>query len=166
MLLASVVFAAGCGGGEQAPKDSAEEQSTQEQGTNAERTEDTGMDKGKAGEGSGQEVTLKLEGDAGTGFSGVCNVGGQEEDLAGETPQSFVYDLPKDQKLDCEVRKSDSDSGTLKVTLTAPGNNIVQQTNTPGGSINLSFSGSGVTSSGSFSSNSVVQQNSSSSSSH
>lgn len=121
------------------------------------------MAKGTADEGSGQEVTLKLEGDAGTGFSGVCNVGDQEEELAGETPQSFVYELPEGQTLDCEIRKSDSGSGSLKVTLTAPGNNIVQQTNTPGGSINLSFSGSGVTSSTSSSSNSVVQQSSSNS---
>jgi len=123
------------------------------------------MEKGTADEGSGQEVTLKLEGDAGTGFSGVCNVGDQEEDLAGETPQSFVYEMPEGQTLNCEIRKSDSGSGSLKVTLTAPGNNIVQQTNTPGGSINLSFSGSGVTSSTSSSSNSVVQQSSSSSNS-
>lgn len=172
MLLASLVFVTGCGGDEQAQEDPAEEQSTQaqtteqtEQGTSAERAEDTGMDKGTAGEGSGQEVTLKIEGDPGTEFSGVCSAGDQEEDLAGEVPQSFVYELPESQKLDCEIRKSDSDSGTLKVTLTAPGNNIVQQTNTPGGSINLSFSGSGVTSSTSStssSSNSVVQQSSSS----
>lgn len=172
MLLASVIFITGCGGDEQAQEDPAEEQSTQaqtteqtEQATNAERAEGAGMDKGMTSEGSGQEVTLKMEGDTGTEFSGVCSTGDQEEDLAGEIPQSFVYELPEGQKLDCEISKSDSDSGTLKVTLTAPGNNIVQQTNTPGGSINLSFSGSGVTSSTSSSSNSVIQQNSSSSNS-
>lgn len=167
-LLASVVFVTGCGGDEQAQKDPAEEQSTTEQTeqtTNAERTEDTGMDKGTASAGSSQEVTLKIEGDPGTGFSGVCSAGDQEEELAGEAPRSFVYDLPEGQKLDCEIRKSGQDSGSLKVTLTAPGSNIVQQTNTPGGSLNLSFSESGVTSSSSSassSSRSVVQQSSSS----
>lgn len=171
-LLASVIFVTGCGGDEQAQEDPAEEQSTPaqtteqaEQTTNAERTEDTAMDKGTASEGSGQEVTLKIEGDPGTEFSGVCNVGGQEKELAGETPQSLVYDLPEGQKLDCEIRKSGADSGSLKVTLTVPGNNIVQTTNAPGGSLNLSFSESGVTSSSSSassSSSSIVQQSSSS----
>ncbi len=171
-LLASVVFVTGCGGDEQAQEDPAEEPSTPaqtteqaEQTTNAERMEDTGMDKGTASEGSGQEVTLKIEGDPGTEFTGVCSAGDQEEELAGETPRSFVYSLPEGQKLNCEIRKSGPDSGILKVTLTAPGNNIVQTINTPGGSLNLSFSESGVTSSSSSassSSSSIVQQSSSS----
>ncbi len=169
-LLASVVLVTGCGGDEQAQESPDDEQSTPaqtttEQTTNAERTEDTGMDKGTVGEGSGQEVTLKIEGDPGTTFSGACNIGDREDELVGEIPQSFLYELSEGQKLACEIRKSDQDSGSLKVTLTAPGNNIVQQTNTPGGSINLSLSESGVTSSSSSassSSNSVVRQSSSS----
>ena len=123
------------------------------------------MDKGTVGEGPGQEVTLKIEGDPGTTFSGACNIGDREDELIGEIPQSFVYELSEGQKLACEIRKSDQDAGSLKVTLTAPGSNIVEQTNTPVGSLNLSLSESGVTSSSSSassSSSSVVQQNSSS----
>ncbi|CAA9457141.1 MAG: hypothetical protein AVDCRST_MAG37-3160 [uncultured Rubrobacteraceae bacterium] len=166
LLLASVVLVTGCGGDEQTSEDTAEDQSNPsqtteqaERATNAERAEDTGMDRdATARESTSQEVTLKIEGDPGTTFSGACNVGDQREEITGEAPQNFVYDLPEGQKLNCEVRKSGSDSGSLKVTLTAPGNNIVQQTNTPGGSLNLSFSGSGATSSSGGNSSSIIQQ--------
>lgn len=169
-LLGSVVFVIGCGGEEQAQESPGETQETPartaeqtEQDTSAQRTEGTEMNSGTVGESSVQEVMLEIEGDPGTEFSGVCSVGDRQEELVGETPQSFVYDLPEDQKLDCEIRKSDQGSGSLKVVLTAPGNTIIQQTNTPGGSINLSFSESGVTSSSSSaSSSSVIQQSSSS----
>ncbi len=157
VLLTSVVLVTGCGGDEQAREDAAKNQNApaqtteqSEQGTSAEQTEDAEMDRDTTvGESARQEVTLKLEGDPGTAFSGACNVGDQGEEITGEVPQSFVYELPEGQKLDCEVRKSGPDSGSLKVTLTAPGSNIVQQTNTPGGSLNLSFSGSGAASSSS-----------------
>ena len=173
MLLTSVVLVTGCGGDEPEGEDAAKDQNApaqtteqSEQGTNAEQTEDTEMDRDiTVGESTSQEVTLKLEGAPGTAFSGTCNVGDQGEEITGEVPQSFIYELAESQKLDCEVRKSGSDSGSLKVTLTTPGSSIVQQTNTPGGSLNLTFSGSGSASSSSSatsSSNSIVQQNSSS----
>ncbi len=159
MLLASAIFVTGCGGDEKAQDDSAEEQTESTEARTEARGERTG------GERSG-EVALEIEGDPGTAFSGVCSVGDEEEEIEGEVPESFAYDL-KGQQLECEIQKQGTDAGNLRVVLTAPGNNIVQQTSTPGGTINLTFSGNGVSSSSSTSSStsssSVNQVNSSSS---
>lgn len=150
-FLALIVFATGCGGDEQ--EDPAQDQTTQEQSaapTTNDEKENTG------GKSSGQEVTLRLEGDPGTEFSGVCSVGGEEEELDGQVPESFVYEL-NGQELECEIRKG-TDAGNLTVLLTAPGNNIVQQTSTPGGTINLMFSENGVSSSTSSASSNSANQ--------
>ncbi len=161
-LLASVIFAAGCGGSEETQGDSAEETTTKDEA----RKEDT--KKGKestGGESSDQVVTLSLEGDAGTGFSGTCSVGDQEESLEGEVPESFSYDLGG-QQLECEIQKQAGD-GTLEVLLAGPGDRIRQQIGSSRGTINLTYSengGSSSSTSSSGSSSSVNQVVSSSSS--
>jgi len=92
--------------------------------------------------GRGERVSLEIRGSPGTAFSGVCSVGDEEAELAGEVPQRFVY-YPEGRKIHCELRKEDAGSGKLKVVLAAPGNRIVQQTNAEGGSLKLTFSGNG-----------------------
>lgn len=165
-LLASVVFAAGCGGSEETQGGSAEETTTYDEA----RTEDMKQSKeGTKGEGSDREVTLSLEGDAGTVFSGTCSVGDEEESFEGQVPESFSYELGGRQ-LECEIQKQDG-SGTLEVLLTGPGDRIRQQTDSPGDTINLTYSENGsssstTSSSGSSSSvNQVVSSSSSGSSS-
>lgn len=162
ILLSLVVFAAGCGGSEETQDDSAEETTTKDEA----RKEDTkkGAESTK-GEGSGRGVTLSLEGDAGTGFSGTCSVGDEVESFEGEVPESFSYDLGG-QQLECEIRKQAGD-GTLEVLLTGPGDRIRQQIGSSGGTINLTYSengGSSSSTSSSGSSSSVNQVVSSSSS--
>jgi hypothetical protein len=161
-LLASIVFVAGCGAGEDTQGDSAEETTTKDEA----RKEDTKRDKDSTkGEGSGREVTLSLEGDSGVGFSGTCSVGDEEESFEGQVPESFSYDLGG-QQLECEIQKQAGD-GTLKVLLTGPGDRIRQQIGSSGGTINLTYSENGVSSSStssSGSSSSVNQAVSSSSS--
>ena len=165
-LLASVVFAAGCGGSEETQGGSAEETTTDHEA----RMEATKKSKESTeGEGSDQEITLSLEGDAGTGFSGTCNVGDEEESFEGQVPESFSYESGGRQ-LQCEIQKQDG-SGTLEVLLTGPGDRIRQQTDNPGGTINLTYSENGSASSSSSSSvssssvNQVVSNSSSGSSS-
>lgn len=149
-LLAVMVFATGCGGDEEAKDDPGEQQDTQGQTTEqTENTEDR-TENTKAGEektgggGSGREVTLSLEGDPGTGFSGTCNVGDKENEISGQVPESFGYDL-EGQQLQCEIRQEDA--GSLEVLLTGPGDRIQQQINSPGGTISLTYSEDGVSSS-------------------
>jgi len=179
-LLTAAILVTGCGAEEETQDDRADKQNTQEQ--TAERTEERNRDKertkedtrvekkGDKDKGSGGEVALEIGGDPGTAFSGVCSVGDEENEIGGEVPESFSYELGGRQ-LECEIRKEGTDSGALKVLLTGPGDRIEQQINSPGGAINLVYSENGVSSStsssgsSSGSSSSVNQVVSSSSSS-
>ena len=157
-LLATAVLAAGCGGGEEAQDDGAEEQATSGQTTEqTANTEDTTVGEERtSGEGSDREVTLSIEGNPGTGFSGTCNVGDEENELSGQVPESFGYDL-EGQQLECEIQQEGA--GSLEILLTGPGDRIEQRISNPGGTISLAYSENGVSSStsSSGSSNSVNQ---------
>ena len=163
-LLATAVLAAGCGGGEEAQDDGAEEQATSGQTTEqTANTEDTTVGEERtSGGGSDREVMLSIEGNPGTGFSGTCNVGDEENELSGQVPESFGYDL-EGQQLECEIRQEDP--GSLEILLTGTGDRIEQQINNPGGTISLTYSENGVSSlissSGSSSSVNQVVSNSS-----
>ena len=131
--------------------------STEDTEAGTTRAEDTGARDGdNAAEGNGrateegsgedgrrdERVSLEIRGSPGTAFSGVCSIGDEEAELAGEVPQRFVY-YPEGRKIHCELRKEDAGSGNLKVVLAAPGNRIVQQTNAESGAVELTFSGNG-----------------------
>ena len=154
-LLATAVLAAGCGGGDEAQDTSG--QATEQTANIEDTTEDTTVGEERTdGGGSGREVTLNIEGDTGTGFSGTCSVGGEENELSGQVPESFGYDL-EGQQLECEIRQEDT--GSLDILLTGPGDRIEQRINAPGGTINLVYSENGVSSSTSSSgSSSSVNQ--------
>ena len=87
------------------------------------------------------EVVLRLEGGPRTTFSGLCSVGNEQSVLDGKVPKSFTFD-PRGRELSCRIQKRDDGRGALKIILTA-GNTTrsVQQTNAPGGTINLSYPG-------------------------
>ena len=169
-LLATAILATGCGAEEKTQDDRADEQSAREQTT--ERTEERTKEytkvgkKGDEDKSSGGEVALEVGGDPGTAFSGICCIGDEENEISGEAPESFSYEL-EGQQLECEIRKEGTDSGALEVLLTGPGDRIEQRIDSPGGTINLVYSENGVSSStsSSGSSSSVNQVISSSSSS-
>ena len=173
-LLAAAILVTGCGAEEKTQDDRTDKQNTREQTAerNKDRTkEDTKVGKkGDEDKGSGGEVALEIGGDPGTAFSGVCSIGDEKNEIGGEVPESFSYELGGRQ-LECEIRKEGTDSGALKILLTGPGDRIEQQINSPGGAINLVYSENGVSSStsssgsSSGSSSSVNQVVSSSSSS-
>ena len=175
-LLAAAILVTGCGAEEEKQDDRADKQNTREQtaerNRNKDRTkEDTKVGKkGDEDKGSGGEVSLEIGGDPGTAFSGVCSIGDEKNEIGGEVPESFSYELGGRQ-LECEIRKEGTDSGALKILLIGPGDRIEQQINSPGGAINLVYSENGVSSStsssgsSSGSSSSVNQVVSSSSSS-
>ncbi len=86
-------------------------------------------------------VAIRLEGDPKTTFSGLCSVGEEHNVLSGRVPKRFTFDL-KGRKLSCRIEKQDQGEGDLKVVLVAGDTTrSVQQTNSPGGVINVSYKG-------------------------
>ncbi len=100
--------------------------------------EDASMD---SEDGSAQKVTLKIGGDDGTLFSGMCIVGGQEEIIGGRVPARYEFNLGGD-RLECGIRNKGG--GALEVVLAA-GSNVrsVQQTDAQKATINLAYSSNG-----------------------
>ena len=87
------------------------------------------------------EVLIRLEGDPKTTFSGLCSVGEDRSVLSGQVPKRFTFDL-KGRKLSCRIEKRDGGKGALKVVLVAgDATRSVQQTNSLGGVIKVSYDG-------------------------
>ena len=85
------------------------------------------------------EVVIRLEGDPKTTFTGLCSVGQEQNVLSGRVPERFIFDLAG-ERLECRIEKRDGDDGDLKVVLVARDTTrSVQQTNSPGGVINVSY---------------------------
>ena len=148
-LLVALVFAAGCSeevstdadpGGPTAataePTPGASAPPTTRLGT----TMETGTLEGGLGEES--EVVIRVEGDSGVTFSGLCNVGDEEAVLGGgPVPKRYVFD-PGGERLSCRIQKQDPGDGDLKVTLLAgDSTHSVQQINAPGSAINVTYDG-------------------------
>lgn len=93
------------------------------------------------GHGGESEAVIRLEGDPGTTFSGLCSLGSGQKVLVGQVPKRFQFAL-KGRHLSCRIEKRDDKKGDLKVVLIAgETTRSVQQTNTPGGVINVSYKG-------------------------
>jgi hypothetical protein len=108
--------------------------------TGQEKTERTSPPEATLGKGPDSPgIVLRLEGDPKTTFSGICTVGGEENVLSGRVPKRYTFE---GQKLSCRIQKQDSGRGSLKVILTAGDTTrSVQQTNTRGGVIHISYAG-------------------------
>jgi hypothetical protein len=91
--------------------------------------------------GGGPNVVIRLEGAPRTTFSGLCSVGAAQKVLSGQVPKRFEFDL-KGRQLFCRIEKQDTGKGDLKVVLAAgETTRSVQQTNTTGGVIKVSYKG-------------------------
>ncbi len=87
------------------------------------------------------EVVIRLEGDPKTTFTGLCSVGQKKNVLSGRVPERFTFVLAG-KRLECRIEKRDENDGDLKVVLVAGDTTrSVQQTNSPGGVINVSYEG-------------------------
>ena len=87
------------------------------------------------------DVVIRLEGDPETTFSGLCSVEEERSVLSGQVPKRFAFDL-KGQQLSCRIEKRDGGTGDLEVILVAgEATRSVQQTNTQGGVIKVSYEG-------------------------
>ena len=124
---------------------------TQEQTSAIERTgppatttpglEITGESPPPGTDANGSQVVLRLEGEEGTRFSGICDVGGQQSVLSGEVPRRYTFDLDG-LPLSCRIQKQDGGRGTLRVVLLADNTTrSVQQTNAPEGTVRISYQG-------------------------
>ena len=86
-------------------------------------------------------VVLRLEGDPGTTFAGICVVGSKQSVLSGRIPKHYAFD-PRGRSLSCRIEKRDPGRGDLKVILVAGDTtHSVQQTHTRGSVINVSYAG-------------------------
>lgn len=87
------------------------------------------------------DVVIRLEGDTGTTFSGLCSVGEEHSVLRGRVPKRFAFYL-KGRQLSCRIEKRDGGTGDLEVILVAgETTRSVQQTNAQGGVIKVSYKG-------------------------
>jgi len=148
LLLAMLLFVGACSHqknpneGNNPPSENTEiaEETTSPPATSPETTGDSSPPEITLGEDSGKpEVVIRLEGDPKTTFSGLCSVGEERNVLSGRVPKRYAFDL-KGRQLSCRIEKLDGGTGELKVVLAAgESTRSVQQTNTPGGAINVSY---------------------------
>jgi hypothetical protein len=95
------------------------------------------------GERRGQEhITLRLSGDQGVPFSGVCSLGEKRREITGQTPQSFEFD-PKGRDLSCKISKQGTRGDELEVVLNGEGIRSVQQLGGAEGTVSLTYGGDG-----------------------
>jgi len=150
LLLAMLLFLVACTDSpdekHNPPKDKTEvpEETTSSPSTSLETTGDSSPPEVTLGDDPGgkPEVLIRLEGDPKTQFSGLCSVGEEQNVLSGRVPKRFTFDL-KGRKLSCRIEKRDEGKGDLKVVLVAgDATRSVQQTNSPGGVIKVSYQGS------------------------
>ena len=103
-------------------------------------------------EGSGrqEEVTLEMEGEPETEFSGSCAVGGREgESVAGRVPRTFEYQTDG-RKLRCEIRNESG--GELRVVLASGNDRSAQSIDARGATMELTYSDNALSSTTSSSS--------------
>lgn len=85
------------------------------------------------------QVVLRVEGGPRTTFSGFCSVGGRQSGLGGQVPKRFTFD-PGRRELSCRIQKRDEGRGALRIVLIAgDSTRSVQQTNSPDGTINVTY---------------------------
>lgn len=151
LLLAVLLFAGACSDETRKPDERSsparEKTEVTEEPTSASTTElETTRDSppeislGDAPDGK-PDVVIRLEGDPGTTFSGLCSVGEERSVLSGRVPKRFAYHL-KGRQISCRIEKRDGGTGDLEVILVAgDSTRSVQQTNAPGGVIEVSYEG-------------------------
>lgn len=126
----------------------------------AERADAEGREAGSGGS-KPEGATLRLGGEAGLEFSGLCAVDGKERKLGGKTPQSYSYEPEK--RLECEI--TSRDRGPLRVTFSNEGTNTTHRLGPGPATLELSYTGDGLSSSISSSSRTNSSQITSSQSS-
>ena len=96
---------------------------------------------GEAPEQDAAGLTLRVAGEPGTGFSGVCSVGQEERAIAGRVPERYAFE-PGDAGLECEIRK-EGGGGAMEVIVAGEGVRSVQRTATGEGAVRFALSGGG-----------------------
>ena len=150
LLLAMLLFVGACSdemnpdkGGNTPKENTVIAEVTTSPSTRLETTENTSPPEITLGEDprGKPEVFIRLEGDHKTTFSGLCSVGEERNVLSGQVPKRYAFDL-RGRELSCRIEKQDGGTGDLKVVLAAgETTRSVQQTNAPGGVINVSYEG-------------------------
>ncbi len=103
------------------------------------------------------EAILRLTGSSGTKFSGECEVGGERENIEGELPERFTFDLG-DGGLACDIEKQDP--GQMRLVFSTGNDNITQTTGADNTTISLVYEDGNVRIFQSASSSSSIRQSS------
>jgi hypothetical protein len=150
LLLAVLLFAGACSDETRKPdersspateKTEVTEEPTSASTTRLKTTEDSPPEITLGDPDGKPDAVIRLEGDTGTMFSGLCSVGEKRSVLSGQVPKRFEFEL-KGRQLSCRIEKRDGDTGDLEVILVAgDSTRSVQQTNAPGGVIEVSYEG-------------------------
>lgn len=151
MLLALPLFAGACSDETRKPdersspareKTEVTEEPTSASTTELETTKDSPPEITLGDDPDGKpDIVIRLEGEPGTTFSGLCSVGEERSVLSGRVPKRFAYHL-KGRQISCRIEKRDGGTGDLEVILVAgDSTRSVQQTNAPGGVIEVSYEG-------------------------
>ena len=141
MFLVAVLLAAGCSGDEDGSTGTGSTDFPARTLAAPETTTATAATTSPGTTISASEVVLRLEGDAGTNFSGVCISGAEDSVLVGQVPKSYSFDL-QGQTLSCQIKKQSPGNGSLRTILLAGDNTrSIQQTESQSSTINISYSG-------------------------
>ncbi len=125
-------------------KERAEEEAEEEAEGRTESAGERAAETGGADRGE-QAVTLKLKGGPETKFSGTCSVGADENSISGEVSETLNYKL-NGRELQCEIQNRGA--GSLRVVLLGGDKDrSVFRTNARGGTIQLTYSSNGISSS-------------------
>jgi hypothetical protein len=128
LSVAIIAFAAACAGNNKTDN-AAKDQTTEKRTTVVTPGGSTGV-----GETRSEQATLEMKGDSGIEFSGACTVGDRENNISGQVPQSFVYELGG-RPMECRIR-NDSPGGNLQLVFTAGGTRAMQEVS---GTLNLTY---------------------------
>src|SRR5918998_1316765 len=100
-----------------------------------------GIGNAQAGGGDENRARLEIEGPPGGKFSGSCAIGEEEpEEIGGEVPESFTYDLGG-RSLECRISSNDD----LRVEFSV-GDNVRSAQSINGGTLNLTYKDGSVSS--------------------
>lgn len=137
MLIA--VLIAGCSDGDTVDRERSREfveGTLSSPATSARTTEVTGITGGTV---SNPNVSLRLEGDPQTTFSGICTVGTEESVISGQVPKLYRFEL-NGREFSCRIQKRNPEGGSLRVVLLAgDSTRSVQQTQSRNSIIRLSY---------------------------
>lgn len=138
VILVPLAFVVSCTVSEQGATESSDgEQAASEETTAGLQASTSATGSATGSESPTGDATLEIQGNPGTEFSGTCTLGEEVNEIGGQAPERFTYQLDG-RRIECEIRQESA--GSLGFVFTAGAStSSVQQINSQGGTINLVY---------------------------